>query len=172
MSRWWSFFVTDRVGLRSSATAWVRVVVGLVFMVSGAMKFVFDNAGPGRFAKIGFPMPAEVSSFVGLVEIVAGGLLVLGLFARLAALPLIFDMAVALATTKVPLLFGGGPEIPAAAPKAGFWAFAYQSRLDLTMMVLCFYVVAVGAGLFSLDARGIPRKASTIEKWPAPKPTS
>jgi uncharacterized membrane protein YphA (DoxX/SURF4 family) len=61
-------------------------------------------------------------------------------------------MLVALATTKVPLLFGAGPEPVAAAPKVGIWAFAYQARLDLTMLAACAFVVAAGAGLWSLDA--------------------
>ena len=61
-------------------------------------------------------------------------------------------MMVALGTTKLPLLFGAGPEPVAAMPKVGFWAFAYQARLDAAMLVACAYLVAVGAGLWSLDA--------------------
>lgn len=71
---------------------------------------------------------------------------------RLAALPLVVDMVVALVTTKIPLLFGAGPEPVAAMPKTGLWAFVYQARLDLTMLFACLYLVAVGAGLWSLDA--------------------
>jgi putative oxidoreductase len=146
------FFLADRVGRPSRATLAMRVVVGAVFVVSGAIKFIYENAGPGRFAKIGFAAPAQVSAFVGTVEILAGSLLLLGLFVRLAAIPLIADMIVAIVTTKIPLLWGGGPEIPAAAPKSGLWAFAYQSRLDVSMLVSCVYLVVVGAGLLSLDA--------------------
>jgi hypothetical protein len=61
-------------------------------------------------------------------------------------------MIVAIVTTKVPLLFGAGPEPVAAMPKTGFWAFAYQARLDVTMLIACGFLVAVGAGLWSLDA--------------------
>jgi uncharacterized membrane protein YphA (DoxX/SURF4 family) len=81
-----------------------------------------------------------------------GALLVLGLFTRLAALPLVADMVVAIVTTKLPLLFGAGPEPVTAMPKTGFWAFAYQARLDVTMLVACAFLVAAGAGLWSLDA--------------------
>jgi uncharacterized membrane protein YphA (DoxX/SURF4 family) len=160
VSRTLSFFVHDRVGAPARGTLAVRIVVGSVFMVSGAMKLLFDNQGPARFAKIGFAAPAAVSSFVAGVELVAGTCLILGLFVRLAALPLIVDMCVAIATTKVPLLLGGGPEIPAAAPKAGFWAFAYQARLDTAMLVTCAYLVAIGAGLLSLDELLRKRNAS------------
>jgi uncharacterized membrane protein YphA (DoxX/SURF4 family) len=152
MSRLISFFVGDRVGEPLRSTLAVRLVVGWTFVVSGAMKLLFEGLGPARFAKIGFAAPAATSTFVAVVELVAGTCLVLGLFARLAALPLIADMVVAIVTTKVPLLFGGGPEIPAAAPKAGFWAFAYQARLDVAMLLSCGYLVAIGAGLLSLDA--------------------
>jgi len=147
-----SFFLADRVGRPARATLAMRAVVGAVFVVSGAIKFIYQDAGPGRFAKIGFAFPAQLSAFVGTVEIVAGGLLIVGFFVRLAAIPLIADMLVAIATTKLPLLWGGGPEIPGAAPRSGFWAFAYQARLDVTMLVACGYLVAVGAGLLSLDA--------------------
>ncbi len=146
-----AFFFEPPMGDRlSRATVVLRAAVGGVFLVSGATKFLFDNQGPGRFAKLGFP--AEVASFVGGVEVVCGALLVLGLFTRLAAVPLTIDMIVAMLTTKIPLLFGAGPEPVAAPPKTGFWAFAYQARLDGTMLLACIYIIAVGAGLWSLDA--------------------
>src|SRR5882672_2275001 len=86
--------------------ALVRAAVGSVFLVSGTIKFLFENQGEGRFAKIGLPSPETLAYFVGGVEIVAGALIVLGLFTRLATVPLIIDMIVAVATTKLPLLFG------------------------------------------------------------------
>jgi putative oxidoreductase len=140
------------IGQPSRATLLLRLAVGWVFLSSGALKFLFDNQGPARFAKIGLPAPTQLAYFVGAVEVVCGALIVLGLFARLAALPLVVDMAVAIVTTKLPLLFGAGPEPVAAMPKSGLWAFAYQSRLDLTMLAACVFLVAAGAGLWSLDA--------------------
>jgi putative oxidoreductase len=141
-----------RIGQPSPATVLVRFAVGGVFLSSGLVKFLFDNQGPGRFAKLELPAPTELAHFVGGVEVVCGTLLMVGLFVRLAAVPLILDMAVALVTTKVPLLFGAGPEPVAAMPKTGFWAFAYQARLDVTMLASCVFLVVVGAGLWSLDA--------------------
>jgi uncharacterized membrane protein YphA (DoxX/SURF4 family) len=162
MDRVFSFFVADRVGQSSRATIAMRCAVGFVFVVSGALKFLYENQGAGRFAKLG--LSASTTTLVGTVEIVAGILIALGLFVRLAALPLIADMIVAIALTKWPLLFGGGPEIPGAPPKAGFWAFAYQARLDLTMLVACAYLVAVGAGLWSLDAWLARSRAAALRK--------
>ncbi len=131
----------------------VRLAVGWVFVCSGLLKFLFENQGPARFAKIGLPEPTQLSYFVGTVEIVCGASLMVGLFVRLAAVPLVIDILVAIATTKLPLLVGPGPEPVSALPKTGFWAFAYQSRLDVTMLMGCAFLVSVGAGMWSLDAK-------------------
>jgi uncharacterized membrane protein YphA (DoxX/SURF4 family) len=136
----------------SRADVAVRAAVGVVFVVSGTVKFLFANQGPLRFAKIGLPAPEVLSPFVGTVEIVAGAMLAVGLLTRAAALPLAVDMLVAIATTKAPLLFGRGPEPVAAPPQTGLWAFAYQARLDVTMLLCCVYLVWEGAGRWSVDA--------------------
>jgi len=141
-----------KIGHPTRATLLVRVAVGSVFISSGLVKFLFDNQGPGRFAKIGMPAAPALASFVGATEIVCGTLLLVGLFVRVAALPLVIDMVVAIVTTKLPLLFGAGPEPVAAPPKTGFWAFAYQARLDVTMLTACVFLVIAGAGLLSVDA--------------------
>jgi putative oxidoreductase len=150
-SRLVSYFLSPSVGTAPPATLALRAAVGGVFLASGIIKFLFANQGAGRFAKIGLPAPEQLASFVGAVEIVGGALLVVGLFTRLAAVPLIIDMVVAIATTKVPLLFGPGPEPVGALPKVGFWAFAYQARLDVAMLVAAGYLLVVGAGLWSMD---------------------
>src|SRR5215472_17733025 len=100
-----SFFVYPSPGHPLRATLLVRLATGGVFLVSGLMKFLYENQGAGRFTKIGLPDPAQLSAFVGAVEITAGTMLLIGLLVRIAALPLIVDMAVAIATTKLPLLF-------------------------------------------------------------------
>lgn len=140
------------IGHPTRATLLVRVAAGYVFISSGLLKFLFDNQGPGRFAKIGFPAAPALASFVGAVEVVCGSLLLAGLLVRLAAIPLVVDMVVAIVTTKLPLLLGAGPESVAAPPKTGFWAFSYQARLDVTMLAACVFLAVAGAGLLSLDA--------------------
>jgi uncharacterized membrane protein YphA (DoxX/SURF4 family) len=147
-----AFVLRPSVGQPTHATLLLRLAVGGVFVSSGIVKFLFENQGAGRFARIGLPDPAALSTFVGGTEILCGSLLIAGLFVRVAALPLFVDMVVAIVTTKLPLLFGPGPEPIAAAPKTGLWAFAYQARLDLTMLFACAFFVVAGAGLFSLDA--------------------
>lgn len=150
--RFAAFILRPSIGQPSRATLLVRLAVGWVFVCSGVLKFLFENQGPLRFAKIGLAAPTGLAYFVGGAEVVCGALLMVGFLVRLAALPLVVDMLVAVATTKIPLLFGAGPEPVAAAPRTGFWAFAYQSRLDLTMLTACLFLVITGAGLWSLDA--------------------
>jgi uncharacterized membrane protein YphA (DoxX/SURF4 family) len=78
-------------------------------MSEGIQKFLFPAAlGVGQFAKIGIPAPQFFGPFVGVVEIVCGALLILGLFSRLASIPLLIDILVAIATTKIPMLFKSG----------------------------------------------------------------
>jgi uncharacterized membrane protein YphA (DoxX/SURF4 family) len=92
----------------------------------------------------------------------------MGLFTRVAALPLAIDMLVAIASTKVPILLGHGYWLFAHtfAPKVGLWSFLHEARTDLSMLLSSSFLVLVGSGQYSLDAllhpsaralRGAPR---------------
>ena len=102
------FVITIQRLTRSSApaaTILIRILVGAVFFSEGIQKFLFSDAlGVGRFAKIGIPEPATMAPFVGVVEIVFGAFILLGFLTRLSAVPLLIDISVAIATTKVPML--------------------------------------------------------------------
>ena len=81
----------------------IRLIVGSVFLSEGIQKFLFAGTlGVGRFARIGIPAPDVLAPFVGAIEIVCGSLVLAGLLARLATIPLIVVMVVAIATTKIP----------------------------------------------------------------------
>lgn len=149
------------------AAVLIRFVVGLVFASEGIQKFVYAEAqGSGRFAKIGIPAPEVIGSFVGVVEVVCGTLLLVGLATRLAAVPLVINMLVALASTKVPILLGHGYWILAHtfAPKAGLWAFLHESRTDLSMLCGSIFLTLVGADRWSLDRLLGARLDSTPER--------
>ncbi len=119
----------------------IRLLVGGVFLSEGIQKFLFPAAlGAGRFVKIGIPLPELSAPFVGLVEILCGALLLLGLAARLAAIPLIVNMAVAIATTKIPILLANG-----------FWAMAHEARTDYSMLMGLIFLLITGAGAWSVD---------------------
>lgn len=126
-----------------AAVVLVRLMVGVVFLSEGIQKFLYpDQLGAGRFLKIGLPMPDLLGPFVGTFEIVCGSLVLLGLLTRLAVIPLLIIMAVALTTTKWPML-----------ADQGFWHMAHESRTDWSMSLGSLYLLIVGAGRWSLDAR-------------------
>jgi uncharacterized membrane protein YphA (DoxX/SURF4 family) len=136
------------------ATILVRWLVGGVFLSEGMQKFLYPaDLGVGRFVKIGIPSPEVMAPFVGVVEIACGTLLILGLFTRLAAIPLIINMTVAILSTKIPLLLGHGYWL-FHLPKAnqyGFWAMAHEARTDFCMILGSLFLLLVGAGCLSLD---------------------
>jgi putative oxidoreductase len=78
--------------------AFLRVVVGIVFLAHGGQKlFVFGMAGTAGFmGQVGIPFPMLAAIVVMAVEFLGGLALVLGLFTRWAAIPLAFDMLVAI----------------------------------------------------------------------------
>jgi len=124
-----------------AAVILIRFIVGPVFLSEGIQKFLFpDQLGTGRFLKIGLPMPELLGPFVGAVEIVCGSLVLLGLITRLAVIPLLAIMAVALATTKWPMLVN-----------QGFWTAAHEARTDWSMSLGSLFLLVVGGGPWSLD---------------------
>jgi putative oxidoreductase len=128
-------------GTAQASVVLVRLLVGWVFFSEGVQKFLFPAAlGVGRFAKIGIPAPHFFAPFVGAVEIVCGLLVIVGFLTRLAAIPLVIDISVAIATTKIPML-----------ANAGFWATMHEARTDLCMLLGSLFLIAVGSGRLSLD---------------------
>jgi|SRR5215472_3134330 len=127
----------------ASAIFLIRLMVGWVFLSEGIQKFLFPMAlGVGRFMKIGIPAPQFFAPFVGVVEIVCGTLLIVGLFTRWASIPLLIDILVAIATTKIPML-----------SKSGFWAMMHEARTDFCMFLGLLFLVISGSGALSLDER-------------------
>jgi uncharacterized membrane protein YphA (DoxX/SURF4 family) len=125
-----------------AAVLLIRLLVGAVFVSEGIQKFLFPaDLGLGRFMKIGLPAPGILASFVGVVEIGGGLLLLLGLLTRLAAIALIIDMLVAIVTTKIPMLLHDG-----------VWKMAHEARTDWSMLLGALFLLLVGAGAWSLDA--------------------
>jgi len=141
------------------APAWsalIRLMVGLVvFVPEGIQKLLFPAIlGAGRFVRIGIPYPELMGPFVGAVEIVCGALIIVGLLTRLAAIPLIIIMIVALISTKLPILVGHDVWLfhLQNLPRYGFWSAAHEARADLLMLLGCVYLLIEGGGAWSLDA--------------------
>ena len=121
----------------------LRLLVGWVFLSEGIQKFLFPSAlGAGRFEKIGIPSPQFTGPFVGVVEILCGAMLILGIATIYAVVPLLIDIGVAIATTKVPMLH-----------KQGFWAAMHEGRTDFCMLLGLIAIACLGAGSWSFDRR-------------------
>ncbi len=127
----------------AKAVLLIRVLVGWVFLSEGIQKFIFpDSLGVGRFVKIGIPWPQVMAPFVGVVEIVCGALLLIGLITRLTTIPLLIDICVALYSTKI-----------IALAKNGLWSTLHEARTDVSMLLGLIFLLLVGGGTLSLDAR-------------------
>lgn len=117
-------------------------MVGGVFLSEGIQKFLFAaEVGAGRFGKIGLPNPELLGPLVGGCEIACGTLVLLGLFTRLAVLPLLTIMVVAILSTKIPILV-----------ESGFWKMAHAARTDFSMTLGSLFLLITGSGPWSLDA--------------------
>ena len=127
----------------SKTTIIIRLMVGAVFLSEGIQKFLFSAIrGAGRFEKIGLPSPEFLGSFVGAFEIVCGALILLGLLTRLASIPTLVIMMVAIATTKFEVLANDG-----------FWAMMHGSRTDWAMLLGSLFLIIKGGGNWSIDKK-------------------
>jgi putative oxidoreductase len=134
---------TDWTTRTAKALLLIRILVGWVFVSEGIQKFVFPaQLGVGRFAKIGIPFPHFMAPFVGSIEIVCGSLLLVGLLTRLAVVPLLGVILVAIFTTKLPMI-----------AKTGLWSMLHEARADFSMLLGLVFLLITGAGTLSLDAR-------------------
>ncbi|OGU33198.1 MAG: DoxX family protein [Ignavibacteria bacterium GWA2_35_9] len=132
----------------------IRLIVGAIFLSEGIQKFLFpDVLGVGRFIKIGIPAPETMAPFVGVVEIVFGTLVLIGFFTRLASIPLLINISVAILSTKIPILLGYGywyfnlPKLQ----QYGFWSMMHEARTDFSMFLGALFLIIVGSGKLSFD---------------------
>lgn len=115
----------------------IRIIVGLVFLVEGVLKFAHpDELGAPHFAGIGLPFPHLLAPLVGGVEIAGGVAIMLDFFAGDAALVMLIVIVVAIITTKVPILLGRqfGPFTLIKLPSYGWLSFFHEARVDLCML--------------------------------------
>ena len=113
-----------------------RLAVGLLFVSTGWGK-VHDIAKVTQFfVTLHIPMPGLNAVVVSYTELIGGSLLVVGLFTRLAALPLLVSMVVAILTAKIGDLHG-------IFDLVGFDEFTY--------LIVLAMIAIVGPGAVSLD---------------------
>jgi uncharacterized membrane protein YphA (DoxX/SURF4 family) len=122
----------------------IRLAVGLIFFTQGILKYIDPNLGVVRFTRIGFPHPYFTAHFVGTFEIVCGLVVLLGLWTRASAVPLLIVITTAIATTKIPELFRANQ---------GFWYMVSDVRTDFAMFCSLLFLILAGGGTWSLDAQ-------------------
>jgi putative oxidoreductase len=132
-----------------------RLTLGQAFVESGWGKVHNLETVAEYFTELGIPAPAFQATFVSFVELICGSLVLLGFATRLAALPLIGTMVVALITAKA-------SEISGLSDLIGTIEFCYA--------VLLAWLALAGAGAISIDhaiARRSPAPASATSMRPA-----
>jgi putative oxidoreductase len=113
-----------------------RLAVGLLFMSTGWGKVHNLQKVTGFFQELGIPAPGLNAVVVGYSELICGTLLVVGLASRLATIPLVVSMVVAILTAKRADLHG-------LFDLVGFEEFTY-------LCVLLMIAIG-GPGTVSLD---------------------
>jgi len=121
-----------------------RLTVGWVFLLSGWGKLHNLQQVIDFFASIGIPAPGLQAPFASGTELVCGALLLLGLGTRLASVPLMVVMTVAIATARI-------DELTSAGALFGFVEFTY--------ITLLLYLAVGGPGPLSLDHLLVRRAA-------------
>jgi putative oxidoreductase len=113
-----------------------RILVGWVFLSEGCPEVPLSGrVGYRPLREDRNSWPQFFAPFVGVEEIVCGILLLLGVFTSLASVLLLIDIAVAIVTTKFPVLF-----------KQGFWATLLEARRDFCMFFGLIAILIMGGG--------------------------
>lgn len=133
-----------------------RLTVGYAFVESGWGKVHNLEAVTQFFTELGIPAAPFQAVFVSYVELIAGSLLTIGLATRVAALPLIGTMIVALITAKA-------SDISSYSDLIG--------TIELCYAVLLAWLALSGGGKASLDHL-IARRGVAPAAGGAPLPAS
>ena len=113
-----------------------RLAVGLLFLSTGWGKVHSLDKVTAFFVQLGIPAPGLNAVVVGYSELVCGALLVIGLATRLATLPLIVSMVVALLTAKLADIHG---------------VFELVGADEFTYLCVLIILLLIGPGRLSLD---------------------
>jgi len=113
-----------------------RVTIGVIFIQSGWGKLHHLDKVVQFFTSLGIPAPQIQAPFVACVEFGCGTLVLLGLFTRVASVPLIGTMVVAILTAK----------LKDVADLSDFFSLS-----EYLFIVLLVWLIMKGAGALSVD---------------------
>ena len=116
---------------RPQLLALLRIIAGLLFLEHATQKFL---AFPAPFPMQ--PLPPLLTA-AGAVELVAGVLITVGLFTRLAAFIASGEMAIAYFYMHFP---------------QGFWPVVNKGEAAILFCFVFLYIAAAGPGAWSIDA--------------------
>jgi putative oxidoreductase len=122
--------------LEGVAPLLARLTLGLTFAGTGWGKLQHLDKVTAFFADLGLPAPHFQATLVGTTELVGGALLLAGFASRLASVPLLVTMVVAILTAK-------RAEIMGATDLFGV--------IEWTYLVLLAWLALSGPGRFSVD---------------------
>ncbi len=129
--------------VQGAALSLLRIVSGLLFVCPGGMKlFGWFGGMPASAGSDGLP-PLILAA--GVIEVLAGTLILLGLFTRIAAFVSSGQMAFA-------YFIGHFPQ--------GFWPIQNGGQPAVLFCFIFLYLAAAGGGPFSLDAMIRRRRTS------------
>jgi putative oxidoreductase len=114
-----------------------RLTVGVLFVSTGWGKVNNLAKVTEFFTELGIPMPGFNATLASYTELVCGALLVIGLASRLASIPLVITMVVAILTAKK-------SELHSLPDLFGF--------VEWTYLAILLVIFAFGPGKIALDA--------------------
>jgi uncharacterized membrane protein YphA (DoxX/SURF4 family) len=127
----------------------IRVMVGLVFLLEGSLKFIRpEELGAERFAALGLPYPHYLGLLLGGIEIGGGAAILLNFYAGDAALALLMVIVTALFVNKFPILLGRplGPFPLEKLKEYGWLSFLHAARLEFCL-IFSLLAILIDSGL-------------------------
>ena len=140
--------------------AWIRIALGVLFVMTGVMKLVVPSLGAafaGQLAGANIPLQELNRWVVPFIEVGIGGALLIGFYTRIATLIVFSIMIVGTYVHLVvddPSLFPLQPE---------------QPIIPVAVMIISIYLLLRGGGSGSSDLRASSRGAFSSSATASPK---